>query len=72
MLEELGEIGQPVEFAFFVHEFESLFLAEQQALKSYYKMPPNSSFPADIAKKRDAKGEISRMLPQRPRLQGNH
>ena len=64
MLEELGGISQPVEFAFFVPEFESLFLAEQQALKEYYKMPSSSSFPAGISGKRNAKGEISRMLPK--------
>lgn len=64
MLEELGEIRQPVEFAFFVHEFESLFLAEQQALKAYYKIPRDRPFPAGISEKRDAKGEISRMLPK--------
>ena len=41
-----------------------MFLAEQQALKEYYKMPSSSSFPAGISEKRDAKGEISRMLPK--------
>lgn len=53
---------QPVEFAFFVKEFESLFLAEQTALRDYYRLPNTLEIDAGAALRRDAKGEISKLL----------
>jgi hypothetical protein len=54
--------AQPLEFAFFVKEFESLFLAEQAALKDFYKLPPEKPIDPAAAKRRNAKGEISKLL----------
>lgn len=54
--------SQPVEFAFFTKEFESLFLAEQRAIKDYYRLPDNLEIDAGAALRRDAKGEISKLL----------
>ncbi len=54
----------PIEFAFFTKEFESLFLAEQQALKTHYKLPGTLQIDPNAAARRDAKGEISRLLPK--------
>jgi len=53
---------QPVEFAFFTKEFESLFLAEQQALKDFYRLPLGLEIDTGAALRRDAKGEISKLL----------
>ena len=53
-----------IEFALFSREFESLFLAEQQALKSYYGLAPDKAIPEGASRRRDAKGEISRLLPK--------
>jgi hypothetical protein len=53
---------QPVEFAFFTKEFESLFLAEQTALKDYYQLPNTLEIDAGAVLRRDAKGEISKLL----------
>lgn len=53
---------QPVEFAFFTKEFESLFLAEQRAIKDYYHLPEALQIDAGAALRRDAKGEISKLL----------
>ena len=53
---------QPVEFAFFTKEFESLFLAEQRAIKDYYHLPGTLQIDAGAALRRDAKGEISKLL----------
>lgn len=55
---------QPIEFAFFVQEFESLFLAEINALRSFYQLPDTLKIDANAAMRRDAKGEISRLLPK--------
>ena len=53
-----------IEFAFFVREFESLFLAEQLALTTYYGLPPDKAIPEGASRRRDAKGEISKLLPK--------
>jgi len=53
---------QSVEFAFFTKEFESLFLAEALALKDFYSLPAALNINADAANRRDAKGEISKLL----------
>lgn len=54
--------SQPVEFAFFTKEFESLFLAEQHALKDFYRLSDTLEIDAGAALRRDAKGEISKLL----------
>ncbi|MDP3650700.1 MAG: DUF4276 family protein [Rhodoferax sp.] len=54
--------SQPVEFAFFTKEFESLFLAEQHALKDFYRLPDTLEIDAGAVLRRDAKGEISKLL----------
>lgn len=51
-----------IEFAFFSKEFESLFLAEQQALRDFYNLPASVNIDAAAAARRDAKGEISNLL----------
>jgi len=56
------ELNQTVEFAFFTKEFESLFLAEQQALKDFYRLPVNLEIDAGAALRRNAKGEIGKLL----------
>ena len=53
---------QPVEFAFFTKEFESLFLAEQLAIKDYYRLSDTLEIDPGAALRRDAKGEISKLL----------
>lgn len=53
---------QPMEFAFFTKEFESLFLAEQRAIKDYYRLPDTVQMDAGAVLRRDAKGEISKLL----------
>lgn len=53
---------QPVEFAFFTKEFESLFLAEQSALKDFYSLPDTLEIDPGAVLRRDAKGEISKLL----------
>lgn len=55
---------QPLEFAFFVQEFESLFLAEADALKTYYDLADDCMIDPNAAKRRDAKGEIAKLLPK--------
>lgn len=55
---------QPIEFAFFVQEFESLFLAEMSALRLFYQLPPDLKIVSNVATRRDAKGEISKLLPK--------
>lgn len=55
---------QPVEFAFFVHEFESLFLAEIDALRNFYQLPTSLKIDPNAATRRDAKGEIAKLLPK--------
>jgi hypothetical protein len=54
--------SQPVEFAFFTKEFESLFLAEEQALKDFYRLPETLAIDAGAVLRRDAKREISKLL----------
>ncbi len=53
---------QTVEFAFFTKEFESLFLAEQQALKNFYRLPETLVIDPGAQLRRDAKGEVSKLL----------
>jgi hypothetical protein len=53
---------QPIEFAFFTKEFESLFLAEKQALIEYYGLAPELKINPASASRRNAKGEISQLL----------
>lgn len=53
---------QPMEFAFFTKEFESLFLAEKNAIKDFYRLPDALEIDADAPLRRDAKGEISKLL----------
>lgn len=55
-------LSQTVEFAFFTKEFESLFLAEQHALKDFYRLPANLEIDAGAALRRNAKGEIGKLL----------
>lgn len=55
---------QRVEFAFFVQEFESLFLAEMNALRTFYQLPVDLKVDSNVATRRDAKGEISKLLPK--------
>ena len=55
-------LNQTVEFAFFTKEFESLFLAEQQALKDFYGLPASLKIDAGAALRRNAKGEIGKLL----------
>lgn len=62
MAEQQIHQTQPVEFAFFTKEFESLFLAEKQALKDFYRLPEALAIDAGAALRRDAKGEISKLL----------
>ena len=65
LVEQQGLEAMPdIEFAFFVREFESLFLAEQLALKTYYGLPPDKAIPEGASRRRDAKGEISKLLPK--------
>jgi len=52
----------PVEFSFFVKEFESLYLAERKALIDYYNLPNNIYIDPGASLRRDAKGEISKLL----------
>lgn len=56
--------AQPIEFAFFVQEFESLFLAEEDALRGYYQLPLDLKIDPNTATRRDAKGEIAKLLPK--------
>ncbi len=53
---------QSVEFAFFTKEFESLFLAEELALRDFYRLPEALGIDGDARNRRDAKGEISKLL----------
>ncbi len=55
---------QRVEFAFFVQEFESLFLAEMNALRTFYQLPTDLKMDPNAALRRDAKGEIAKLLPK--------
>lgn len=65
LVAQQGLAAMPViEFAFFVREFESLFLAEQNALRAYYGLPPDKAIPDGASRRRDAKGEISKLLPK--------
>ncbi|MBT0569023.1 DUF4276 family protein [Curvibacter sp. CHRR-16] len=53
---------QPIEFAFFIKEFEALFLLEEQALRTHFKLAPTVTIDPKVALRRDAKGEISALL----------
>jgi hypothetical protein len=54
--------SHPVEFAFFTKEFESLFLAEQKALRNFYGLSATVEIDVGAALRRDAKGEIGKLL----------
>lgn len=54
----------PIEFAFFTKEFESLFLAEQHALKTHYQLESTVQIDPKAATRRDAKAEIDCLLPK--------
>ncbi len=56
--------AQPIEFAFFVQEFEALFLIEQKALRDFYQLSTDIPIDPAAASRRDAKGEIARLLPK--------
>jgi|CXWL01.1.fsa_nt_gi hypothetical protein len=58
-----AELTVPLSFAFFVREYESLFLAEQQCLVSQLGVPATSRFPDDPESIRGAKEYISRLMP---------
>lgn len=62
MVQQAIHQSQPVEFAFFTKEFEALFLAEQNALKDFYRLPGTLAIDAGAVLRRDAKGEISKLL----------
>lgn len=53
---------QPIEFAFFAKEFEALFLLEEQALRDVYQLPDTLKIDPNAANRRNAKGEISKLL----------
>lgn len=53
---------QPIEFAFFAKEFEALFLMEEQALRTVYRLPDTLKIDPNAANRRNAKGEISKLL----------
>lgn len=55
--------AQPTKFAFFHSEMETLFLAEEKALRSFYALKPEIQIPPQAISRRNAKGEISNLLP---------
>lgn len=55
--------AQPTKFAFFHREMETLFLAEEKALRNFYSLKPDIQIPPQVLGRRDAKGEISKLLP---------
>ncbi len=54
---------QPTKFAFFHREMETLFLAEEKALRHFYGLKPEVQIPSQAISRRNAKGEISKLLP---------
>lgn len=55
--------AQPTKFAFFHREMETLFLAEEEALRNFYALKPDVQIPPEAISRRNAKGEISKLLP---------
>jgi Domain of unknown function (DUF4276) len=55
---------QPVEFAFFVKEFETLFLAEESALRTHFDIKADVTIDPLALNRRDGKGNINLLLPQ--------
>lgn len=53
----------PIRFALFVREFESMFLAEHQCLITRLALDPRTPRLGNPETHRDAKGEITRMMP---------
>jgi hypothetical protein len=53
---------QPIEFAFFVKEFETLFLLEEKALRDVYRLPNTLKIDPNAVNRRNAKGEIGKLL----------
>jgi Domain of unknown function (DUF4276) len=53
---------QPVEFAFFVKEFETLFLAEETALRTHFEIKADVQVDPLALNRRDGKGNINRLL----------
>ncbi len=53
----------PIRFALLVREYESIFLAEHQCLISRLALNPGTPKLTNPETYRDAKGEISRMMP---------
>jgi len=58
-----AELSVPIAFAFFVKEYESLFLAEKKCLISQLGVPANATFPQDPESIRGAKQYISSLTP---------
>lgn len=57
--------GWPIEFAFMVREFETLFLADPAASRKVLKRIPDScAFPDNPEHIRDAKGWLSQAMPK--------
>lgn len=63
-IHELGRHdAQPTKFAFFYREMETLFLAEEKALRNFYGLKPEIQISPQVILRRNAKGEISKLLP---------
>lgn len=57
--------GWPIEFAFMVQEFETLFLADKAACRSILpRIPDARTFPTNPESIRDAKGWLSQAMPK--------
>lgn len=55
----------PIEFAFMVQEFETMFLADKTASRSVLtRIPDTQAFPTDPEDIRDAKGWLSEAMPK--------
>jgi Domain of unknown function (DUF4276) len=52
-----------LKFAFFVREFESLFLSEANAAREILSISTKRDFPENAEKIRNTKGELSKLLP---------
>lgn len=60
-----SHVDQPLEFAFFVKEFESLFLADRETTVAYFPdIPPTTRWPTDPESLRNAKGWLSEARPR--------
>jgi hypothetical protein len=54
--------ASPIEFAFFVKEYEALFLLEEKALRTHFNLREDVLIDPNAAFRRNAKGEISALL----------